>query len=178
MVAWPQITCLWIVSFIFGGTTPRHPFKLPAPPPQSIDHRRHLPCHSPLHLVSITMLRQSILRAKVARPLAVRPTTRSAHAISNPTLANIEKRWESMPPQEQADLWMALRDRMKTNWTELTVQEKKAGTCRLFFGIIWASWEDGKGSQRAIGGGRWKHQELKGSSANATRAVRMHSRTP
>jgi len=31
-----------------------------------------------------------------------------------------------MPPQEQADLWMALRDRMKTNWAELTLQEKKA----------------------------------------------------
>ena len=33
-----------------------------------------------------------------------------------------------MPPQEQADLWMALRDRMKVNWAELTLQEKKAGT--------------------------------------------------
>ncbi|KAK0345434.1 Cytochrome c oxidase subunit 5B, mitochondrial [Friedmanniomyces endolithicus] len=31
-----------------------------------------------------------------------------------------------MPPQEQADLWMALRDRMKEDWTALTVQEKKA----------------------------------------------------
>lgn len=51
----------------------------------------------------------------------------SAHAISNPTLAGIEKRWEAMPPQEQADLWMALRDRMKTDWHELTLQEKKAG---------------------------------------------------
>ena len=50
------------------------------------------------------------------------------HAISNPTLAGIEKRWEGMPPQEQADLWMALRDRMKTNWHEMTLQEKKAGT--------------------------------------------------
>lgn len=49
------------------------------------------------------------------------------HAISNPTLAGIEKRWEAMPPQEQADLWMALRDRMKTNWHEMTLQEKKAG---------------------------------------------------
>ncbi|KAL9011544.1 MAG: hypothetical protein Q9173_003618 [Seirophora scorigena] len=48
------------------------------------------------------------------------------HAISNPTLAGIEKRWEEMPPQEQADLWMALRDRMKTNWHEMTLQEKKA----------------------------------------------------
>ncbi len=42
-----------------------------------------------------------------------------------------------MPPQEQADLWMALRDRMKSNWSELTLQEKKAGLstlpfCRLF----------------------------------------------
>lgn len=58
---------------------------------------------------------------------------RRAHAISNPTLANIEKRWEAMPPQEQADLWMALRDRMKTNWAELTVQEKKAGLFSLLF---------------------------------------------
>ena len=49
--------------------------------------------------------------------------TRQAHAISNPTLANIEKRWEAMPPQEQADLWMALRDRMKVDWNELTIQE-------------------------------------------------------
>jgi cytochrome c oxidase subunit 4 len=53
--------------------------------------------------------------------------TRQAHAISNPTLANIEKRWEAMPPQEQAELWMALRDRMSADWTELTLQEKKAG---------------------------------------------------
>ncbi len=60
---------------------------------------------------------------------------RNAHAISNPTLVDIEKRWEVMPPQEQADLWMSLRERMKTNWAELTLQEKKAGTlfgsCRL-----------------------------------------------
>jgi hypothetical protein len=78
------------------------------------------------------MLRQQLLRSSRA---IVRPSlagtqaqqVRKAHAISNPTLANIEKRWESMPPQEQADLWMALRDRMKANWAELTVQEKKAG---------------------------------------------------
>lgn len=50
----------------------------------------------------------------------------STHAISNPTLANIEKRWEGMPQTEQAELWMALRDRMKENWAELTVNEKKA----------------------------------------------------
>ncbi|KAJ9193447.1 hypothetical protein DTO166G4_3188 [Paecilomyces variotii] len=50
----------------------------------------------------------------------------SEHAISNPTLAGIEKRWEAMPPQEQAELWMQLRDRMKVNWHDLTLQEKKA----------------------------------------------------
>ena len=49
------------------------------------------------------------------------------HVISNPVLADIEKRWEEMPPQEQADLWMALRDRMKADWHEMTWQEKKAG---------------------------------------------------
>ncbi|KAL2828569.1 cytochrome c oxidase subunit IV-domain-containing protein [Aspergillus pseudoustus] len=50
----------------------------------------------------------------------------SEHAIANPTLAGIEKRWEAMPPQEQADLWMQLRDRMKVDWHQMTVQEKKA----------------------------------------------------
>ncbi|KAL2865714.1 cytochrome c oxidase subunit IV family protein [Aspergillus lucknowensis] len=50
----------------------------------------------------------------------------SEHAIANPTLAGIEKRWETMPPQEQADLWMQLRDRMKVDWHQMTVQEKKA----------------------------------------------------
>ncbi|PGH18875.1 hypothetical protein AJ79_00291 [Helicocarpus griseus UAMH5409] len=48
------------------------------------------------------------------------------HAIANPTLAGIEKRWEAMPPQEQAELWMQLRDRMKVDWHEMTLQEKKA----------------------------------------------------
>jgi hypothetical protein len=76
------------------------------------------------------MLRQSLVRsARAARPIpAIQTRAVTAHAISNPTLANIEKRWEGMPPQEQADLWMALRDRMKVNWAELTLQEKKAGT--------------------------------------------------
>ncbi|RMJ27441.1 cytochrome C oxidase [Aspergillus sp. HF37] len=50
----------------------------------------------------------------------------SDHAIANPTLASIEKRWEGMPPQEQAELWMQLRDRMKVDWHQLTLQEKKA----------------------------------------------------
>ncbi|KAI1328041.1 cytochrome c oxidase subunit IV family [Xylariaceae sp. FL0255] len=72
----------------------------------------------------------SLLRAG-ARASSVRTSTAvttraSSTAISNPTLANIEKRWEGMPSSEQAELWMALRDRMKGNWAELTFQEKKA----------------------------------------------------
>lgn len=45
-----------------------------------------------------------------------------------------------MPLQEQAELWMALRDRMKENWSNLTVQEKKAGkSCRKSFGTASAN---------------------------------------
>lgn len=80
----------------------------------------------------------SVTRATAPR-VAAAPVVcqrRQAHAISNPTLANIEKRWEAMPPQEQADLWMALRDRMKVDWNELTQQEKKAGM--LFASILYS----------------------------------------
>jgi len=85
-------------------------------------------------LRSTTTSRISSTRSLAARlsPLAQHQhhnaqQTRRAHAISNPTLANIEKRWEEMPPQEQANLWMALRDRMKVDWNQMTLQEKKAG---------------------------------------------------
>ena len=71
----------------------------------------------------------SLLRKSAVRSIpAATSRAASTQALSNPTLNNIEKRWEGMPLQEQADLWMALRDRMKGNWNELTVQEKKAGT--------------------------------------------------
>ncbi|KAK5660873.1 hypothetical protein OQA88_12244 [Cercophora sp. LCS_1] len=72
------------------------------------------------------MLRNAIVRAARPTTSALGCRAASTHAISNPTLANIEKRWEGMPLQEQADLWMSLRDRMKGSWKELTVQEKKA----------------------------------------------------
>ena len=78
-------------------------------------------------------VRTALRNPRIALPICTsdfkNQQTRSvaAHAISNPTLAQIEKRWEGMPPQEQADLWMALRDRMKNDWHELTLQERKAG---------------------------------------------------
>lgn len=72
-----------------------------------------------------SLLRKGLVRS--AAP-AVASRANSTQALSKPTLNNIEKRWEGMPLQEQADLWMALRDRMKGNWKELTVQEQKAGT--------------------------------------------------
>ena len=68
------------------------------------------------------------LRPREAMPgQQIRQAT--THAISNPVLADIEKRWEDMPPQEQANLWMSLRDRMKVDWHDLTMNEKKAGQC-------------------------------------------------
>ncbi|OHE96145.1 cytochrome c oxidase polypeptide 5 [Colletotrichum orchidophilum] len=96
----------------------------------------------------------SLARTGLRAQSAVIRRAASTHAISNPTLANIEKRWEGMPLQEQADLWMALRDRMKGPWAELTLQEKKAAywiafgphgprsgtpageTSRVFWGVI------------------------------------------
>jgi len=78
------------------------------------------------------MLRTALLKTGATATAAARPASLAArrcattHAISNPTLVDIEKRWEGMPPQEQAELWMQLRDRMKTNWSELTLAEKKA----------------------------------------------------
>ena len=81
-----------------------------------------------------SLLRSSVRRAASASaraPVAAVVVPRAAastHAISKPTLANIEKRWEGLPNTEQAELWMALRDRMKENWAELTLQEKRAGT--------------------------------------------------
>ncbi|PTD08347.1 Cytochrome c oxidase polypeptide 5, mitochondrial [Fusarium culmorum] len=89
-----------------------------------------------LRTSATNLLRKSLVRSTPA--LASRAA--STHAISNPTLANIEKRWEGMPLQEQAELWMALRDRMQSNWTELTLQEKKAGppgtNARVAWGIF------------------------------------------
>lgn len=95
----------------------------------------------------ICAARPLVAAARQATAVPVQQT-RSAHAISNPTLANIEKRWEAMPPQEQADLWMALRDRMKVDWNELTLQEKKAGTLLYTCGGLGLNglikWGDGR----------------------------------
>lgn len=87
--------------------------------PQHID----LEVSKMLRTPASSLLRKGLVRSvPAATSRAV-----SSQALSNPTLKNIEKRWEGMPLQEQADLWMALRDRMKGNWSELTLQEKKAG---------------------------------------------------
>jgi cytochrome c oxidase subunit 4 len=102
---------------------------------------RALTTSLPCTRTSSSLLRTYQSSARCAAPMfqaTLQPQTipqpqqaRSAHAISNPTLAGIEKRWEAMPPQEQAELWMQLRDRMKVDWNEMTLQEKKAGMCRI-----------------------------------------------
>ncbi|GJC82263.1 cytochrome c oxidase polypeptide 5, mitochondrial [Colletotrichum liriopes] len=104
-----------------------------------------------LRTPTVSLARTGLRAAQQATVIRRAATT---HAISNPTLANIEKRWEGMPLQEQAELWMALRDRMKGPWSELTLQEKKAAywiafgphgpragtpageTSRVFWGVV------------------------------------------
>ena len=70
--------------------------------------------------------RQTAPRTKAAYACLRKQQSTATHTISNPTLAGIEKRWERMPPSEQAELWMQLRDRMTNDWQTLTLQEKKA----------------------------------------------------
>ncbi len=54
--------------------------------------------------VTRVLPRSSSLLARPAACISTQQRFATAHAISNPTLANIEKRWEGMPPQEQAEL--------------------------------------------------------------------------
>ncbi|KAK2766212.1 Cytochrome c oxidase subunit 5A [Arachnomyces sp. PD_36] len=101
--------------------------------PRSVSRTTSLPTQA-LRSSSQSTTTASPIACLYARPAAPTQTqTRlsstaavSEHAIANPTLAGIEKRWEAMPPQEQAELWMQLRDRMKVDWHEMTLQEKKA----------------------------------------------------
>ena len=74
-----------------------------------------------------TQAASKVVRQALARTSQTQVRGNATRALSNPTLNNIEKRWESMPLQEQAELWMALRDRMQGSWKELTTQEKRAG---------------------------------------------------
>lgn len=65
------------------------------------------------------MLR-TLASARVAVP------RRLAHTISTPTLINLDRRWEGMSPDEQADLQSKLAKRQEGPWSELTPEEKKA----------------------------------------------------
>lgn len=63
-----------------------------------------------------------------SRPVAVSPSAaRSVDPLGPQLLSGIEERWEEIHPQEQAEVWMNLRDRMKGNWKELSASERKAG---------------------------------------------------
>ncbi|KAL1970409.1 hypothetical protein VTN77DRAFT_5570 [Rasamsonia byssochlamydoides] len=98
----------------------------------------------------------------------------SQHAIANPILAGIEKRWETMPPQEQAELWMQLRDRMKADWHDLTLQEKKAAYW-IAFGPHGPRAEPPKGEGWRI---LFKVSQLFAASLVIFAAIRMFARDP
>ena len=69
-----------------------------------------------------------MLRAiRPARQTLARATqVRYAHAISNPTIINLESRWEKMTVEEQEDIISQLAERQKGPWNELTPNEKRA----------------------------------------------------
>ncbi|GAO46298.1 cytochrome c oxidase subunit V [Saitoella complicata NRRL Y-17804] len=72
------------------------------------------------------MLRSSLARSVRATPLRNAVGVRSVHAVSTPSLIDLDKRWESMAREEQKDLMDQLAERQKGPWTELTLAEKKA----------------------------------------------------
>uniref|UniRef100_A0A060TI40 ARAD1D35992p n=1 Tax=Blastobotrys adeninivorans TaxID=409370 RepID=A0A060TI40_BLAAD len=70
------------------------------------------------------MLRTSVRAIRPVRATGVRLA--STRAISNPTLMNIEGRWETMSEEERNDIITQLAERQKGPWSELTVAEKRA----------------------------------------------------
>lgn len=72
------------------------------------------------------MLRTAAAR-NVARA-AIRGQTRfaSTHPVSNASIAELEKRWESLPANDQQEIVSQLAERQKLPWSELTQSEKKA----------------------------------------------------
>lgn len=112
----------WILRFPIGSILPRRRF---FHPPTMFLRSASRAARSSVARPSATPMARFIAPSQVQNKVQMRAA--SEHAIANPTIASIEKRWEVMPPQEQAELWMQLRDRMKVDWHEMTLQEKKAG---------------------------------------------------
>jgi cytochrome c oxidase subunit 4 len=76
-----------------------------------------------------------------------------AHAISNPTIINLESRWEKMTSEEQEDIISQLAERQKGSWNDLTLNEKRAA-----WYISYGSWgprkpihPEGEGKKIALG---------------------------
>lgn len=77
-----------------------------------------------LRTVSFAARPASNVVARLGATTALRHS--SSKAISNPTLMNLEERWETMTEEERGDIISQLAERQKGSWTELTQQEKKA----------------------------------------------------
>lgn len=69
------------------------------------------------------MLRQSIQRLAVRNQSSVASNTR---VLSNAYVGQLEKRWESLPKEDQTTLIDELKGRMELPWQQLTAEEKKA----------------------------------------------------
>ncbi|KAJ6112940.1 cytochrome c oxidase subunit IV-domain-containing protein [Penicillium capsulatum] len=58
--------------------------------------------------------------------MACRPALLPTMPLPTPPSPASRSVGRACPPQEQAELWMQLRDRMKVDWHQMTLQEKKA----------------------------------------------------
>ena len=107
---------------------------------------RHIPlCSSPsLPLPTNTMQALRLARPRVAlsnahiarRSIAAAASSSHAAAPSAASpasaipLSNVEAQWERLSSEEQLAVHQQLEELQKRDWKTLTVDEKKAGTCR------------------------------------------------
>ena len=72
------------------------------------------------------MLTKTLLRPSSLPLMRTFNHIRLSHSLSNATIADLNKRWESLPTTDQEEIISQLNERQKLNWKELTPEEKKA----------------------------------------------------
>lgn len=70
------------------------------------------------------MFRQSIQRLAVRSQSTVAKS--NSRVLSNAYVGQLEKRWETLPKEDQTTLIDDLKSRMELPWSELSAEEKKA----------------------------------------------------
>lgn len=73
---------------------------------------------------------RAVIRSNVS---AVRAVSRRNASTATPALANIETKWRTLSATEQNAITKQLEQVQKQQWTEISLEDKKAGmsACRL-----------------------------------------------